>query len=160
MHPTYSCEDLSTYGGSLTMTAVMGTRLGRRLRHLWWPVGSDPDIVQQVRQRVWVVNTILFLGLVVPALLAGSAGWPLGLTVAVGLVGTCLWEAAALRSGRFPLWADVLETALVAAVAWRYPSGSGLLILVLAFAIPALGFRMLYSSSQQATARTASLVAA
>jgi diguanylate cyclase (GGDEF)-like protein len=106
------------------------------------------------------VNVAVFLGLTVPTLLIGTAGWPLRIAAAAGLVGACAWEGVAVRLGRFPLWADVLETAAIAVMAWRYPSGSGGLVFVLAFAILGLGFRAIYSTTAQVAARTLSVLAA
>jgi diguanylate cyclase (GGDEF)-like protein len=79
---------------------------------------------------------------------------------AAGLIGACVWEAVALRLRRFPVWADVLETVAVAVVAWRYPPGTGGLVFVLAFVLPALGFRIIYSTTVQAAARTLSVLVA
>jgi hypothetical protein len=51
-----------------------------------------------------------------------------------------VWEGVALRLGRFPVWADALETVAVALVAWRYPTGAGGFVFILAFALAGLGF--------------------
>ncbi len=121
---------------------------------------GDAWMVQRARWRYWVVNVVLFVCLTVPALLVGTAGWPLRVAAAAGLIGACVWEGVAVRLGRFSVWADVLETVAVVLVAWRYPSGTGGLVFILAFALPALGFRLFYSNSVQAVARTLTVLAA
>jgi diguanylate cyclase (GGDEF)-like protein len=132
----------------------------------WWlrrarsRLGSDVGIVHGYGRRVWLLNMALFVALTVPTLLIGTAGWPLRVAAAAGLIGACAWEGVALRLRRFPVWADALETAAIAVVAWRYPTGTGGLVFVLAFALPALGFRMIYSTTVQAAARTLSVLAA
>jgi diguanylate cyclase (GGDEF)-like protein len=132
----------------------------------WWlrwaqsRFGSDVGIVELYRRRVWFANVVLFVSLTLPTLLIGSAEWPLRVVAAAGLVGACVWEAVALRLRRFPVWADALETVAVAVVAWRYPPGTGGLVFVLAFALFALGFRITYSTTVQAAARTLSVLVA
>jgi diguanylate cyclase (GGDEF)-like protein len=54
----------------------------------------------------------------------------------------------------------VLETVAVGVVAWRYPLGNGGLVIVLAFALLALGFRTIYSTSVRAVIRTVVVIAA
>jgi diguanylate cyclase (GGDEF)-like protein len=98
--------------------------------------------------------------LAVPTLLIGTAGWPLRVAAAAGLIGACLWEGVALRLRRFPVWADVLETLAVGLLAWRYPAGTGGLVFVLAFALGGLGFRMMYSTTIEAALRSLSVLAA
>jgi diguanylate cyclase (GGDEF)-like protein len=132
----------------------------------WWlraaqsGFGSDVGIGQRYRRRLWFANVALFVCLTVLTLLIGTADWPLRIAVAVGLVGACVWEAVALRLRRFPVWADVLETIAIALVAWRYPTGTGGLVFVLAFTLAALGFRITYSTTVQAAARTLSVLVA
>jgi diguanylate cyclase (GGDEF)-like protein len=116
--------------------------------------------VHPLRRRIWLLDVAVFLGLTVPALVIGTAGWPLRIAATAGLIGACVWEGVALRMGRFPLWADVLETIAIAVVARRYPTGSNGLVFVLAFAILALGFRTIYSTTAQAAVRTLSVLAA
>jgi diguanylate cyclase (GGDEF)-like protein len=121
---------------------------------------SDVRIVDLYRRRVWFANVALFVSLTVPTLLIGTADWPLRVAAAAGLIGACGWEAVALRQRRFPVWADALESVAVALVAWRYPPGTGRLVFVLAFALAALGFRVIYSTTVQAAARTLSVLVA
>jgi hypothetical protein len=102
----------------------------------------------------------VFASLTVPTLLIGTAGWPLRLSAAAGLVGACWWERVALRLHRFPVWADVLETAAILLLALRHPTGSGGLAFVLIFALLALGFRTMYSTPVQSAVRTATVIAA
>ena len=133
------------------------------VRDLWlrWAqsrFGADVGIVELYRRRVWFANVALFVSLAVPTLLIGSADWPLRVVAAAGMVAACVWEAVALRLRRFPVWADALETVAVALVAWRYPPGTGGLVFVLAFALAALGFRIIYSTTVQAGARTLSVL--
>jgi diguanylate cyclase (GGDEF)-like protein len=109
---------------------------------------------------LWLLNVAVFLSLTVPTLLIGTAGWPLRIAATAGLVGACIWEGVALRIGRFPLWADVLETVAIALVAARYPVGAGGLVFVLAFAMFALGFRTIFSTAAQTAVRTLSVVGA
>ena len=72
---------------------------------------------------------------------------------ASGKLSRCVWGGS--RSGP-----TRLETSAVALVAWRYPPGAGGLVFVLAFALPALGFRIIYSTTVQAGARTLSVLVA
>jgi diguanylate cyclase (GGDEF)-like protein len=109
---------------------------------------------------MWLLNVAAFLGLTVPTLVIGTAGWPLRIAATAALIGACVWEGVAIRMGRFPWWADVLETVAITVVTWRYPSGTGGLVFVLAFAILALGFRIMYSTAAQTAARTVSVLAA
>jgi diguanylate cyclase (GGDEF)-like protein len=102
----------------------------------------------------------VFICLSVPTVFVGTASWPLRIAAGIGLLGACVWEGVALRLRRFPVWADVLETVAVGVVAWRYPTGNGGLVIVLAFALLALGFRTIYSTSLQAVLRTVVLVGA
>jgi diguanylate cyclase (GGDEF)-like protein len=117
-------------------------------------------IATKYRRRFWLFNVGLFLCLLVPTLLIGTAGWPLRVAAACGLVGAGVWEGVALRLRRFPLWADVLETVAIGLVAWRYPPGTGGLVFVLAFALAGLGFRTIYSTNVQAALRTLSVLVA
>jgi diguanylate cyclase (GGDEF)-like protein len=132
----------------------------------WWlrctqsRFDSDVGMVEAYRRRVWIANVALFVTLTVPTLLIGTADWPLRVAAAAGLIGACVWEAVALRLRRFPVGADVLETVAVAVVAWRYPPGTGGLVFVLAFVLAALGFRIIYSTTVQAAARTSSVLVA
>ena len=134
--------------------------------HGWWlrraqsRFGADVGIGQRYRRRVWFVNVALFVCLTVPTLLIATAGWPLRLAAAAGLVGACVWEGVALRLRRFPVWADALEMVAIALVAWRYPPDTGGLVFVLAFALAALWFRNIYSTTVQAAARTLSVLVA
>jgi diguanylate cyclase (GGDEF)-like protein len=116
--------------------------------------------VRPIRRRIWLLNVTVFLALTVPTLAIGTAAWPLRIAATAGLIGACVWEGVALRVGHFPLWADVLDTAAIALVAWRYPVGTGGLMFVLAFAILALAYRTIYSTTTQAAARTVSVLAA
>jgi diguanylate cyclase (GGDEF)-like protein len=116
--------------------------------------------VHPLRRRIWLLDVAVFLGLTVPTLVIATAGWPLRIAATAGLIGACVWEGVALRRGRFPLWADVLETVAIGVMAWRYPSGSGGLVFVLAFAVLALGYRTIYSTPAQTAARTFSVLAA
>jgi diguanylate cyclase (GGDEF)-like protein len=109
---------------------------------------------------LWLFNVALFLCLLVPTLLIGTASWPLRIAAAVALVGACVWEGVALRLGRFPIWADVLETVAVGLVAWRYPPGTGGLVYVLAFTLAGLGFRTIFSTNLQAVFRTVGVLVA
>jgi diguanylate cyclase (GGDEF)-like protein len=139
------------------------TAAGRWFGRLWRPFGTEPGILERIREALWVLNTLLFLTLVPPALLAASdAGEPLRIAAAVALVGAIGWEAAAVRAGRFPLWADVLETATVLLLTSRFPPQPGwpVLLFVLAFALPALGFRALFGRPWQAAARAVAVLAA
>jgi len=139
-----------------------------RLTPQWWLgwlgrlIGRDAGLLERFRWGFWVANLALFLCLVAPTLQVGHAGWPLRLAAAMGLIGACVWEVVALRAGRFPLWADLLETATVVLLAWRYPPQTGrpLIVFVLTFALAALGFRVLYSTPWQAGARTVTVLAA
>jgi diguanylate cyclase (GGDEF)-like protein len=117
-------------------------------------------IATRYRRRLWLFNVVLFLCLLVPTLLIETAGWPLRIAASVGLIGACVWEGAALRLRRFPLWADALETVAIALVAWRYPPDTGGIVFVLAFALAGLGFRTIYSTNMQAAMRTLSVLAA
>jgi diguanylate cyclase (GGDEF)-like protein len=136
----------------------------------WWPgwgwlrrpLRGDFGPVERFLWGFWVFNVALFACLVPPTLLLGHAGWPLRLAAAAGLLGAGVWEAAALRAGRFPLWADVLETLTVALLAWRYPAETDapLILFVLTFALAGLGFRVLFGSPWQAVARTVTMLAA
>src|SRR5262245_66547111 len=94
----------------------------------WWPKVARSRFVRRVRivrplsRRVWLLNVAVFLGLTVPTLIIGTAGWPLRIAAAAGLIGACVWEGVALRVGRFPLWADALETVAIAQIgraSWR-----------------------------------------
>jgi diguanylate cyclase (GGDEF)-like protein len=138
------------------ITTVRDWFLGRAPSHSL----SDVGIVQGYGRRIWLLNMALFVALSVPTLLIGTAGWPLRVAAAAGLIGACVWEGVAFRLGRFPVWADALETVAIAVVAWRYPTGTGGLVFVLAFALAALAFRMIYSTRLQAAARTLSVLAA
>jgi len=138
----------------ITIVRGWGPRLAQ------WRLVRRVGIARPLRVRVWLLNVAVFLGLTVPTLVIGSAGWPLRIAATAGLIGTCVWEGVALRLERFPVWADVLETVAIGVVAWRYPSGSGGLVFVLAFAILALSFRTIYSTTAQTAARTLSVVAA
>jgi EAL domain-containing protein (putative c-di-GMP-specific phosphodiesterase class I) len=144
----------------LGLVARITAAPGRWLKGLRQPAGADPRLMERFRWGFWVLNLILFACLTVPTLLVEGAGWPLRLAATAGLVGAVVWEAAALHARRFPLWADVLETAAVFLVAWRYPFGQGLIVIVLVFVLPALGFRILYGSPRQAAVRTATVLAA
>jgi diguanylate cyclase (GGDEF)-like protein len=137
----------------------IATASGRRL--LGWllgPVGQDLGFLQRFRRKAWAFNTVLFIGLAIPTLLVGGVPWPVRLTATCAVLGACVWEAVALRAQRFPLWADVLETVAVAIVSWRWPSGRPFLVFILAFVLPSLGFRALFSSPWQAVARSVATV--
>jgi diguanylate cyclase (GGDEF)-like protein len=122
--------------------------------------GADPGVVERSRRRYWAVNMVVFICLAVPTLLIGTAGWPLRVAAAAGMIGACVWEFVAVRLRRFPVWADALETVAIALVAWRYPTGAGGLVIVLTFALLALGFRTIYSTRVQSLVRTLTVLAA
>ena len=122
--------------------------------------GADAGMVERSRRIYWASNTVLFVCLTVPTLLIETAGWPQRVAAAASLIGACVWEGVAVRLRRFPVWADVLETVALVLVAWRYPSGTGGVAFILAFALPALGFRLFYSNSVQFAARTLTVLAA
>ncbi len=122
--------------------------------------GADAGLVERFRRRYWLVNVVVFMSLTLPTLLIDTAGWPLRLAATAGLIGACVWEGVALRLRRFPVWADVLETVAVAAIAWRHPTGSGGLVFALSFALLALGFRSTYSTPAQSAVRALTVVAA
>ncbi len=117
-------------------------------------------IVERSRRRYWAVNVVVFICLAVPTVAIGSTGWPVRVAAAAGIVGACVWEGVALRLRRFPLWADALETVAVALVALRYSTGTRGLVVVLAFALVALGFRAIYSTPVQSAVRTLTVLAA
>jgi diguanylate cyclase (GGDEF)-like protein len=133
---------------------------GPLLEWLLGPVGLDSGTVQRFRRQAWAVNTVLFIGLAIPTLLVGDVPWPIRLAATCAVLGACVWEAVALHAQRFPLWADVLETVAVAVVAWRWPNQLPFLVFVLAFVLPLLGFRVLFSTPWQAVARAVTAVLA
>jgi len=96
----------------ITIVRGWGPRLAQ------WRLVRRVGIARPLRVRVWLLNVAVFLGLTVPTLVIGSAGWPLRIAATAGLIGTCVWEGVALRLGRFPIWADVLETVAIGVVSW------------------------------------------
>ncbi len=117
-------------------------------------------MMERTRRRYWAVNVVVFVCLTVPTVAIGSTGWPVRVAAAAGMVGACVWEGVALRLRRFPFWADALETVAVALVALRYSTGTRGLVVVLAFALIALGFRAIYSTPVQSAVRTLTVLAA
>src|SRR5262245_46227000 len=132
---------MSNAGGRFVGEIVHRYRRARSESHS----GADSGLVERSRRRYWQVNAVVFVCLSVPTLLAGMESWPLRIAATAGLIGACVWEGIALRLRRFPVWADVLETIAIGIVAWRYPAGTGGLVIVLAFALLALAFRTIYS---------------
>src|SRR5574341_1637229 len=122
------------------------TAAGRWFGRLRGPLATSPGLLDRIREVLWGLNTLLFLTLIPPVLVVHtSAGELLRIACAVELLGAIAWEAAAVRSGRFPFWADILETATILLLAWRFQPKPGwpLLLFVLVFALPGLGFRSL-----------------
>jgi diguanylate cyclase (GGDEF)-like protein len=118
-------------------------------------------MAERIRRVLWTLNTLLFLSMVPPTLLGIGAGVGLRIAATAALVGAIVWENVALRAGRFPLWADLLDVAAIFLLAWRFPPHPGRpLLYVLAFALPALGFRCLYGSPRAAAARAVSVLVA
>src|SRR5258705_6241307 len=92
---------------------------------VWWlrraesRFGSDVGIGERYRRRVWFGNVALFVCLTVPTLLIGTAGWPLRLAAAAGLIRACVWGAVAVRQRRLPVWGDAVGTVANGLVALR-----------------------------------------
>jgi diguanylate cyclase (GGDEF)-like protein len=146
-------------GDVATWTTAPGRWFGRQFARLRRQLGPDLGLVKRVAWMAWAFNLLLFATLILLTLLVSSVSWQFRVAIAAALVGAMLWEGAALRAGRFPLWADVLETAAVVLLAWGIPDYPPKLI-VAAFALPGLGYRCLYGGLWQAAARTAATLAA
>jgi diguanylate cyclase (GGDEF)-like protein len=134
--------------------------LSRLLGWVAGPVEPEAGTLPWLRRRCWAVNAVLFSALAIPTLLVGGVPWPFRLAATCGLLGACVWEAVALRAQRFPLWADVLEVVAIVVVSFRWPAGRHLIVFVLAFVLPSLAFRALFSSPWQAVARSVATVLA